>query len=138
MLTQMPETAKAYCPDCGAQTVNSCPKCNHAIRGSSTEVLHFGYTPPKYCENCGEPYPWTAQAIEAGQELAEVLDGLTDTEKSELTKNIADLASDTPKTPLASARVKRILAKLGADAYQVAIKVVTDVATESAKKQLGL
>jgi hypothetical protein len=67
-----------------------------------------------------------------------MLDGLNEAEKAELSKSIADLASDTPRTPVAVAKVKRILSKVGSDAYQAILKVITDVATEAAKKQLRL
>lgn len=49
-----------------------------------------------------------------------------------------DLTSDTPKAESAALRLKPILMRLGKVGYDVAIKIITDVASEIAKKTLGL
>ncbi len=53
-------------------------------------------------------------------------------------KALPDVLRDTPKTESASLKIKRILGKVGKPLYDVAIKVVTDIASEGAKKILGL
>ncbi len=137
-LTIVPGAAKNFCDKCGAATITACQHCEHPIRGSSTEGISLGYSPPQFCENCGEPYPWTAAKLEAVNELSALLDDLSDEEKQEIEESIRELSSDTPKTPLAAAKVRRLLGKMGQDAYKLTIRVITDVATEAAKKELGL
>jgi hypothetical protein len=51
---------------------------------------------------------------------------------------LPDIVRDTTKTEGASLKLKRILGKLGKDVYSIAIKVVTDIASETAKKTLGI
>jgi len=97
-LMLMPGASKAFCPECGAPTITSCPKCNHAIRGSSTEVLSLGYSPPKYCEACGSPFPWTASSLEAAQGLAALLDDLK-TMRSSSSPRAFQISHPTPPGP---------------------------------------
>lgn len=57
-----PENLKKRCPDCGAETITQCPKCEAEIQGYEhiPGVAHIGSSgPPAYCHECGEPYPWT-------------------------------------------------------------------------------
>jgi len=51
---------------------------------------------------------------------------------------LPDVVRNTAKPESASLRLKRILGKLGKPLYDIAIKVTTDVASETAKKTLGL
>lgn len=56
-----PERNKAYCSICGEKTIYQCPNCNTEIRGKyyvEGVVSTFGVSVPKYCDGCGEPYPW--------------------------------------------------------------------------------
>jgi hypothetical protein len=48
-----------------------------------------------------------------------------------------DVLRDTPKTESATLKMKRLLGKMRKPLYDVAMKVVTDVASETAKKTLG-
>ena len=61
---------------------------------------------------------------------------LNDEEKALLTKSLHEIATDTPQTPLAAARVKRLLAKAGAEVGGALKEVVTKIATETAKRLL--
>ena len=61
---KFPEYNKEYCNKCGEKTVTKCPICNTPIPGELEDTgvtIISGYqrTPPKFCEKCGEPYPWT-------------------------------------------------------------------------------
>jgi hypothetical protein len=129
-----------FCAECGEKTIDSCLLCNVSIRGHYhvPGVLNFSSTPvPKYCFHCGKPYPWQAAAIE---NFREVLAGseLSAQDLQDVDKALPDVIRDTPKTQSASLRMKRILEKVGKPLYDVALKVFTDVASESAKKTLGL
>ena len=48
---------KKFCTECGAKTIIECKYCKTKI------VDESGYNDPnavpKYCSNCGKPYPWT-------------------------------------------------------------------------------
>jgi hypothetical protein len=48
------------------------------------------------------------------------------------------ISVETPRTQIAALKLKRLLPKIGKTTYDVAIKVVSDVASETAKKTLGL
>ncbi len=58
-----PHRNKDFCDDCGQRTIIHCPKCSHPIPGDmqDTGVVVIGFSPvaPKFCEKCGEPYPWS-------------------------------------------------------------------------------
>jgi hypothetical protein len=45
---------------------------------------------------------------------------------------------DVPGTQLAALKLKRLLPKAGKATYDIAIKVISDLASEAAKKTLGL
>ena len=57
-----PEDLRKRCPECGDETITQCLKCNADIQGYK-HVPSVTYprpnTPPAYCHECGEPYPWT-------------------------------------------------------------------------------
>jgi hypothetical protein len=57
-----PELRRAFCNQCGAETIIACPECSASIKGDYRVpgVVAIGFTTPvpKHCENCGKPYPW--------------------------------------------------------------------------------
>jgi Uncharacterized protein conserved in bacteria (DUF2321) len=63
---------------------------------------------------------------------------LGDAEANAVAALVPDLTSDTPKAEGAALRLKPILLRLGKVGYDLAIKIITDVASEVAKKALGL
>jgi hypothetical protein len=63
---------------------------------------------------------------------------LGDAEANEVAALLPDLTSDTPKAESAALRLKPILLKLGKVGYDLAIKIISDVASETVKKSLGL
>jgi len=135
-----PERGQKFCKDCGAKTIDACASCDTKIRG----YLHMeGFVDwtvppvPKYCVNCGAAYPWQEAAIENLKGILEESE-LSSQDRQEIDSALPDILRDTPKTESASLKVKRILGKLGKPLYEVAIKVITDLASETAKKTLGL
>jgi hypothetical protein len=59
-----PEIQKQRCPKCGAATLTACPKCGTRIAGYHhiPGFVDLSSVPvPSFCENCGEPYPWTGK-----------------------------------------------------------------------------
>jgi hypothetical protein len=63
---------------------------------------------------------------------------LGDAEAEEVAELVPELTSDTPKAESAALRLKPVLLKLGKVGYNAAIKIITDVASETVKKMLGL
>ena len=63
---------------------------------------------------------------------------LGDAEADEVATLVPDLTSDTPKAESAAMRLKPILLRLGTVGYDVAIKIISDVASATVKKILGL
>jgi transcription elongation factor Elf1 len=62
-MREFPEANKDYCPECGAQTISSCKKCNASITGAYVApgvIGGFDYNRPAHCHKCGLAYPWTA------------------------------------------------------------------------------
>jgi hypothetical protein len=141
-LESSPELASNFCPVCGAHTISSCPKCNAKIRGDyevpGIVAIGFLYTPPNYCHNCGQGLPWTVERIRAAETLAEEIEGLTPEERQLLKQSITELTSDSTRTELATVRYKRLVKKAGATIGPALNKIVVAIATEGAKKLLGL
>ena len=57
-----PEATKKRCPKCGAKTITQCIMCNTEIQGCkhTPHIVHAELqTPPSFCHECGESYPWT-------------------------------------------------------------------------------
>lgn len=137
--TSQPTSTQNHCHECGAKTITACPTCNTPMRGYRhiSGVFHVSDSPaPDYCMECGSPMPWQAAKLE---NLAEVLSmsGISESDLAIVRSAIPDIAKETPKSESATMKVKVILKKLGSDAYGVALKVVTDVASEYSKKMLN-
>ena len=134
-----PEFRKAFCDKCGVATITHCEGCNKAIRGryhSDIRGLPDTYSPPRFCPNCGKPYPWTVSKIQAAKELVEELDGLDANDRRLLGQSLDDLVTESPQTEVASSHFKRIMKKVGKESYDVWKKVVTDLVSESMRKIL--
>lgn len=135
-----PEFNKNYCDKCGEPTITKCPKCNSEIQGHFyAEGVISAYVmeePPKFCHNCGKPYPWTELKIKAAEELAKEIESLNEEEKESLVKSIDDLVHDSPKTELAVFRFKKIAAKAGKEATEALKKILIDIVSETVKKAI--
>lgn len=140
--TRMPQFNTRFCKDCGSETITACAKCEENIRGSywgaGPTYSSFEYEPPRFCHNCGHPYPWTAKALDAVRDLARQAENLSDAERQALADSLDDLVRDTPATPAAAQRVKLLLAKTAKGTGQAIRDVLVSVVTEAAKKSIGL
>ena len=138
MAVSNPEFRREFCKDCGAKVIAGCANCSKPMRGYNHGSMVVRSPPvPKYCEDCGTAFPWQEAAIE---NLTEILrdDGLDDQQMAAFEAALPDVIRDTPKTESASLRIGKILSKLGKPAYDVSIKVLSDLASETAKKAMGL
>ena len=133
----MPHHMKPFCPECGEKTIAACPECNAPIQGHLKGALSVRQSPVRNnCHQCGTAYPWRQHALAAAVEVVEMeLEGQDATDAAAL---IAAVSVDTPRTELSALKLKKLLGKLSKPVYDVAIKIVSDVASETAKKALGL
>lgn len=94
-------------------------------------ILSYHDTPPG---SSGE-----AARLERMNALVRIVrSDLGETAANEVATLAPDLTSDTPQAESAALKLKPILMRLGKVGYDVAIKIITDVASEIAKKTLGL
>jgi hypothetical protein len=71
--------------------------------------------------------------------LIEILRSDLDQEDAaEVERIIPDVVNETSLTKRAALRLKQILPKLGKASYDIAVSVISDIASETAKKILGL
>lgn len=76
------------------------------------------------------------------QEMQRLIDllipSLDEADLAEVKRLLPDIAQDTSVTEKAAGRLQTILKKVGKTTYDIAIEVISDLATEAAKKFLGL
>jgi hypothetical protein len=138
---EFPQFRKSFCEDCGAATIEQCQTCSWPIAGIGPQAWMGGgspYKPPRYCGECGNPFPWTETALKAAKEYADDLDQLTLEERATLKATFDDLTIDTARTPVAANRFKKFLTKVGPVAASVLQRIVEAVATEAAKRSMGI
>lgn len=63
---------------------------------------------------------------------------LTRDEKDRLARGLNDLIADTPRTAVAAMRVKKWLGNAGRGIGSAARGILVDIATETAKRHLGM
>lgn len=137
-----PTHNKKYCEDCGAETITNCKSCNAPIKGSyhypNILPMGLGYDPPKFCDNCGNPLPWTENKLKAAKELGELTDSLSAEEKVDLQSSIEDLVKDTPNVPVAQIKVKKYLTKAGKEITQGMRDILIDLVSETIRRTIWM
>jgi hypothetical protein len=94
------------------------------------------FQPPRFCAECGSAYPWTESSIAAARELAEEAGLLNREEKEVLIGTFNDLVQESPRTPVAVAKFKRLAKKAGS-AFADALKtILVETVSEAVKRQL--
>lgn len=131
----------AFCDECGAKNITTCPGCGASIRGDLIDTggiafIGFSSKAPKYCPECGQPYPWTEASIVALKELAELDDALSEEDATVLADSAKDIMSETPKTKVASMKFKKILGKAGKETASAARDLFVDIVAETAKRTI--
>lgn len=78
-----PDTRKEFCDKCGEKTITRCLNCENPIPGTFHQEGVLGPSPPVpvYCENCGQPYPWTKRKIKTKKTTQEISDPLEKIER---------------------------------------------------------
>ena len=134
-----PENKKDFCIQCGEKTIMNCQNCDSPIKGyhDVPGVISFSeYVKPKYCENCGKPYPWTILLSDAAKELIELTDALNQEEKSDLQNSIDDLVRESPTTIVAQAKYKKYMGKVGGEIAKGLKDILVEVVSETVKKAI--
>ncbi len=131
-----PQLNQNFCKKCGTATITQCPACKASIRGYYRNSGSLNYDIPSFCINCGQPYPWTKLKLQAAHELAQEIDNITDEDRIILQKSIDELVKDTPLSPLATTRFKKIMLKVGQTTANIFREILMDVLSETAKKAL--
>lgn len=135
-----PELREKYCSLCGEATLTACPKCTQPIRGyfHVDGVISAGsyYEPPSFCHACGNAFPWTERKISGAIELLQAGSDLTPTEIEQVRSDLSELTKDSPKTPAASLRFKKVLSKVGATVASGVKDIIVDILSEATKKAI--
>src|SRR5690554_2113373 len=103
--------SEMYCSICGKETIDSCINCGEEIRGDSGDDSWYEVisATPYYCISCGNPYPWTTTILNNAVELISLDENLPDEQIQLIKTAIPDLIVDTPTTPLAVAKYKKVI-----------------------------
>jgi hypothetical protein len=134
-LKTWPQHGKQFCSNCGAATISKCQNCQKDIPGFYHAPFNIAdAVVPVFCQSCGKPYPWTESKLKAAQELAQEVEGLSDSERDALKASLDDLVRDTPRTGLAATRFKRLVAKSGKGTAEAFKTILIDVLVETAKR----
>ena len=128
------ERNRKFCSRCGESAIHACPECCHAIRGKGISVAYAStrYQAPLYCEDCGQPFPWTSRSIQAVLDLAAL--ELTKEDQEILQHNVEDVVKDAPSTRVAAIRIKTVLVRAGGTLSESIRELLVDIASETAKK----
>jgi hypothetical protein len=127
-----PKDTEKFCSRCGEETVLACPACKTWLRGNdhdSNVIIGYYVPPPSYCYNCGVAFPWVQRQLESASELVAESELLSEHEKFSLTNTFKDLMTDTPKTPLAVSRFRRLISKAGEELQDGLHKILVHLPT---------
>lgn len=127
-----------FCTRCGTETITNCRSCSSPINGVREGSLNGLWVKikPSFCENCGNPYPWTVNSREAAYELIDYAAKLNSEEKMDLKDSIIDLIKDTPKTAFAQLKFKKYILKAGEEVAKGLKDTLIDCVSTTVKKSI--
>ena len=106
------------------------PEAGARLLRLATSVMQYLDTPPGEEAN--------QRQAEMRQLITILQSELDPEEAAAVPAVIQHVVAETPYTEGAVGRLKQMLGRLGATSYEVAVKVITDIASATAKKMLGL
>jgi len=134
--------SRVQCPLCGAEGIYQCEHCQAFIRGFNPQINAVDWQmgqAPKYCHQCGEPYPWIQEAIKTMVMIIDILNDLNEAEKTILSENITDLLELNSETDKAMAHVLDLSAKIkNTWGWGIFFEILKDLAPEDVKTHLGI
>lgn len=133
-----PQFRKNRCDTCGEETIMTCKSCKTPIKGYY-HVLGFidfnmSYSRPRFCENCGKPFPWIETKIDVANQLIDLMDSINKDEKLDFKDSISELVKETSKVPIAKVKVNRYLTKVDSDLSDGLLDVLKETLSEKIKK----
>ena len=134
---ESPQFNTKFCNRCGQPTTTQCKVCSNSIPGeyhTQGVISLFPFPAPAFCAHCGSRYPWTESRLKAARELTQDNEDLDDADKETLSKSLDDLVKDTPSTPVAANRFKKLMVKVGKEGAGAFRDILVDIASETAKK----
>lgn len=136
-LERLPAKNARFCPECGEGTLTTCPECDAPVRGRYHEpplTCPPLRTPPSFCHDCGEPYPWTRETLQAAADLIDRIKRLSQEERAALKTELGEIMTDNPRTKIAALEVKQALGKAGRIIGPLLRDAVAGLATEAARR----
>ena len=139
MAGSSPSFRKDYCKECGSKTITQCQECNKPIKGYyhvSGVIGGYHYDVPRFCDSCGNPFPWIKTKIGTAKELVLLIDSISTEEKQDFQESIVELVKETTKVPIAKVKVKRYFSKIDSDISDGIKDVLKDTLSERLKKEI--
>ena len=131
---------ESFCSKCGQPTITDCPVCHAKIRGDyevEDVFLTSSSTPvPKYCPECGSPYPWTQSILDNALELLSLDINLDDDTKNTIKEAIPNLIVETPSTTLSVQKYKIAIEHASQIVKDGLYNLLKDVVSEGIKTLL--
>ena len=128
----------AYCPECGARTITSCPHCGKPIRGHGVVVGVIAlshYQRPSYCHACGKPYPWTERALSRAEQIADAAK-LSVLEKNEIVSSLEQIAADSPEAKASAEKIRAASDQIGGILGKSLIEIAAGAGSKVVEKLL--
>jgi hypothetical protein len=107
------------------------PEAGARLLSLATAVMRFHDTDP------ANP-AIEARKTEMNRLIRLLQEGLDEADAALVPLMVTDVVVETERTPEASKRMGRLLSKLGSDAYDTGVRILSDVGSATIKKMLGL
>lgn len=128
-----------FCKICGETVTCKCLECGTPIEGWTyyDGILSIPKMDiPKYCVKCGKPFEWTKRSLSSFDDLLDLEDQLSDTDKSKFKKSIPFLSGNSELTKTNASIVKIYLSKASSTVGPLLYNFLVDFSSETAKKIL--
>lgn len=135
-----PQHNKKFCDKCGAKVIAACNDCGAIIKGGywtskMPPILH-NYKVPKFCDNCGKPYPWIDASVAGVKDLLNTINGISDKEKGEFIEDLNNIIRENPNTENSSNKVKKFLSNAGKEIADGVKSLIVEIVAETAKRTI--
>jgi hypothetical protein len=94
------------------------------------------YTPPAYCRQCGQAFPWTEAKTQAATELLVEELNCSAEQAAEVKRDILDAVQQTPRAEVAASRLKKAFAALSSGAGKIMQSTLGGILSEAIKRQI--
>jgi hypothetical protein len=132
------EPAKAAlkrCVGCGELAIQACPSCSSPLLGAYYEpengYLTPGYRLPQFCHECGTEFEWTRRAVAAAAAAMRESGQVTAAEVEQFSRDLPEIAKETPNAVEAVPRTRALLGRLSASARSVVRDVLVQVLSDA-------